>query len=358
MQFDWQVQLPGEGLGGIAADARHVLVGCRDVTNTQDLFLCLDAATGNELWRHFYLAPGRLDYGESPRATPLTVGDKVYLQGAFGDLHCVRLATGELVWARNIIREFAAKLPTWGVCGSPLMADNRLIVQPGAPTAAVVALDPDNGLPIWQSAGRPAGYSSMISAVLAGRKQIIGYDDQSLGGWDSETGARIWELVPDRKGDFNVSTPLIVNGMVFVATENNGARLYTFDDQGRIVPDPVGTYEYFSPDMHTPVAVNDLIFGIHVQMVCLDATQNLKLLWEQDDDGFVNYTSIIGSDNGRLLVLSEEGDLLLVAADGRQYCLLTRVSLGNFETQLLSHPALVGRHLFVRLGTTLACISL
>ncbi len=358
VQFDWQIQLPGEGLGGVAADARRVLVGCRDVTNTQDVFLCLDATTGNELWRHFYLAPGRLDYGESPRATPLIVGDKVYLQGAFGDLHCVRRATGELVWARNIIRDFAAKVPTWGVCGSPLITGNRLVVQPGSPAASIVALDPDTGLTIWQSAGRPSGYASMIAAVLAGREQLIGYDDQSLGGWDPATGNRLWELVPEKKGDFNVGTPLVVNGRLFVATENNGARLFAFDDQGRIVPDPVGSYKYFAPDMHTPVAVNNLIFGVHVQMVCLDATQNLKLRWEQDDDGFANYASIIGSDNGRLLVISEEGDLLLVAADGERYRLLKRVVLGEFETQLLSHPALVDHHLFVRLGSTLARLTL
>jgi outer membrane protein assembly factor BamB len=358
VEFDWQVELPSEGLGGIAADQQHVIVGCRDLTNTQDVFVCLDAATGTERWRHAYLAPGRLDYGESSRATPLIVGDKVYVQGAFGDLHCLRINSGELVWARHIIREFDAKLPIWGVCGSPLLAGRRLVVQPGAPAASVVALATDTGLQVWQSPGRPTGYSSMISATLGGRSQIVGYDEHSLGGWDPNTGQRLWELVPETEGDFNVGTPLAVEGRLFVATENNGARLYRFDQEGRIISDPVGQYEYFAPDMHTPVAVKNLVFGIHEQMVCLDTRRNLKLCWEHEDNSFLRYASIIGSVDGRLLVLSERGDLLLIAANDQQYQLLKHVSLGTFETQLLSHPAIVDRHLFVRLGTSIARLSL
>ena len=67
---------------------------------------------------------------------------------------------------------------------------------------------------------------------------------------------------------------------------------------------------------------------------------------------------IIGSRNGRLLVLSETGELLLIAANATTFQLLQRISLGEFETQLLSHPALVGRHLYLRLGTTVARLSL
>jgi outer membrane protein assembly factor BamB len=357
-QYDWQVEMPSEGLGGIAANNRFVVVSCRDVTNTQDVFICLDAVTGAELWRHAYLAPGRLDYGESPRATPLLNGDKVYVQGAFGDLHCLKLNSGELVWARNIIREFGAKLPIWGVCGSPLLVGHRIVVQPGAPTASIVALAADTGLQAWQSPGRPSGYSSMIYTNLGGKDQIVGYDETTLGGWDADSGQRLWELVPEFDGDFNVSTPLAVDGRLFVATENNGSRLYHFDDQGQIIADPVGQFEFFAPDMHTPVAIGSHIFGIHERMVCLDSRRQLDVCWQHEDGSFLRYASIIGSRNGRLLVLSETGELLLIAADAKTFQLLQRISLGEFETQLLSHPALVGRHLYLRLGTTVARLSL
>ena len=153
-------------------------------------------------------------------------------------------------------------------------------------------------------------------------------------------------------------TPLAVADQLFVATENNGARLYRFDQQGRILPEPVGQYEEFAPDMHTPVAVGHLIFGVHQQLVCLDAARQLKLCWVQQDDSFLRYASMIGSRDGRLLVLSERGELLLIAADARSFRLLNRISLGEFEAQQLSHPALVGRQLYVRLGTTLSRLTL
>jgi len=58
--------------------------------------------------------PGKLDYGNSPRATPLIDKGKVYLLGAFGDLHCVNLADGSVVWKKNIVREYNAKLVAGG----------------------------------------------------------------------------------------------------------------------------------------------------------------------------------------------------------------------------------------------------
>lgn len=355
--FDWRVPLPSEGLGGIAATRNIVLVGCRDESNTMDLFLCFDAETGRQKWSHIYLAPGELDYGESPRATPLIHDGRVYVQGAFGDLHCLQLDTGALVWARHIVRDFGAKRPTWGVCGSPFIVAGRLIVQPGAPEASIVALNPATGAVVWKTAGRPSAYSSPVSAVFGGRKQIVGYDQTSLGGWDPASGKRLWELRPPEEGDFNVSTPVVVGDKLFVATENNGARLYRFHDDGTIDPEPVGTFAEFAPDMHTPVAIGARVFGVYRDIYCLDATQSLDLRWRGLDDAFDQYASIIGSSK-RLLITSQEGELLLVATDPTRFELLDRLALGGPDEQVLSHPALVDNHFYIRLGRTLARTTL
>ena len=94
------------GLGGLAATDRHVLVGDRDAANLADVFRCLDAESGRELWTVTYPAPGRLDYDNSPRATPLIHDGRAYFFGAFGDLTCADLDGGKVVWRTNIRRQF------------------------------------------------------------------------------------------------------------------------------------------------------------------------------------------------------------------------------------------------------------
>ena len=87
-----------------------------------------------------------------------------------------------------------------------------------------------------------------LMGVRPKRRQIVGYDKDSLGGWDVKTGERLWRLVPPRSGDFNVPTPVAVHGGIVVSTENNGTRLYRFDDAGRVIPEPAAHYADLAPD--------------------------------------------------------------------------------------------------------------
>jgi hypothetical protein len=59
------------------------------------------------------------------------------------------------------------------------------------------------------------------------------------------------------------------------STENNGTRLYGFDPQGRIQPEPLAVNEDLAPDTATPVLYNDLVFGSSGQLVCLSLKKGL-----------------------------------------------------------------------------------
>jgi ABC-type phosphate/phosphonate transport system substrate-binding protein len=134
----WHKPLSGPGLSGIAATGQEVIVADRDADDQCDIFRCLAADNGAQLWELRYPAAGALDYGNSPRATPLIHDGKVYLLGAFGDLHCVNLADGKCLWKKNFIHEFRAKPPKWGLSASPLLVGDKLIVNPGAKDASLV----------------------------------------------------------------------------------------------------------------------------------------------------------------------------------------------------------------------------
>ncbi|MDB5391108.1 MAG: outer rane biosis protein BamB [Planctomycetaceae bacterium] len=353
----WKSAVASDGLAGIAATADFVFLAGRDLEDKSDVFQCLSAEDGSEVWSVRQEAAGHLDYGNSPRATPLVNGEKIYFQGAFGDLLCVALETGETIWKRNLYADFQAETPTWGACSSPFITGDKLIVNPGAAKASLVALNPASGKVVWQTPGRPSGYGSLIQARLGGVDQIVGHDNESLGGWDVKTGQRLWEVRPSRTGDFNVPTPIAVGERLFVVTENNGSRLFEFEKSGRAKPQPVATNTELSPDTSTPVVVNNLVIGCWLNLFALDLNQNLKSQVNLKGDAFRGHVSLIASDN-KVLVIGNRGELALLSVAQNRVTLLSQVRLFPGPVEIYSHPAMVGSRLYVRGTHSVQCIDL
>ncbi|MHC4735220.1 MAG: outer membrane protein assembly factor BamB family protein, partial [Planctomycetota bacterium] len=289
-------------------------------------------------------------------ANPVIHESLIYLLGAFGDLHCVNLKTGQVAWKKNIVKEFGAELVTWGMCSAPLIVDDKLIVNPGGKDASIVALDRRTGQVIWKTPGEAAAYSSFILAAFGNVRQIVGYDSISLCGWNPETGKRLWKLLPENEGDFNVPTPIYIDGKLLVATENNGCRLYGFDNSGKILNKPLAENLDLSPDSSTPVVIKDLAFGCSGGLYCLDLNNDLKTLYSADDDAFFDYAALIAG-NDHVLIITVEGELILIEANREHYTLKSRLRLFE-KTEVLSHPALVGNRLYIRNTTEVCCLLL
>jgi outer membrane protein assembly factor BamB len=353
----WKKAAMTGGLAGLSVSGGRLVLAERDFNEEHDVYRCLDADNGELLWRIKFPARGNLDYGQSPRATPVIHEGRAYLLGAFGDLRCVDLANGQLLWQRQLITEFQAELPTWGMCSTPLVVDDLLIVNPGGPDASLVALDKVTGRTRWAAPGSPAAYSAFICGEFGGHRQIVGYDQHSLGGWDVKSGQRLWRLVPPSEGDFNVPTPIAVSNGLIAATENNGTRLYHFDSSGRIIPAPVADYQDLSPDTATPVTTRDRVFGVHLGLHCLDLQGGLKRVWRRADDALGDYSSLI-TDGERVLVITIRGELILVDGAANECAVISRLQVFPDDVEVYSHPALVGERLFVRGGNSVVCVDL
>jgi outer membrane protein assembly factor BamB len=324
-----------------------------------DVWRCLKAADGKEAWSHRTPAIGNLDYGNSPRATPLVHDGHAYLFGAFGDLACVELKTGKERWSQNIRDEFDAKDERkWGMCASPLITDGKLIVHPGGKDAAVVALDPKTGKPVWKTPGKPAGYGSFIAAKFGGTLQIVGHDAETLGGWDAKTGKRLWTLTPEQRKDFNVPTPIVVGDRLLVTTENNGTRLFAFKAEGTIEPKPVATNKKLAPDTHTPVVAGDRLFGVSGRLYCLSLKDGLKEFYDESGTAFSRYCAAVATGT-RVLVVSRSGELILLDATAKEYTELARLAVfGKDEKGVYAHPAFVGTRVYLRGSGSVVCVEL
>ena len=353
-RLHWKRRLTGGGLSGVSATATHVIVADKSDQNDQDIWRCLDAETGRELWTIAYSTPREMEFTNVPRAAPVIHGSFAYLLGAFGDLHCVSIEGRRIVWRRNIVTEFNAKLPRWGMCSTPLIVDDMLIVNPGAPDASLVALGLYTGETIWQTSGELPGYGSLIFGTFGGVRQIVGHDATSLAGWDPNTGRRLWTLLPTKKGDFNVPTPVNIDGRLLVATENNGARLYEFDAGGRINPIPIAQNRKLAPDTSTPVAIDGMVFGCFRGLFCLDLSDNLNTLYSTDGDGALNDSTALIAGNGRILAVTVQGELILLKASRQAFTPISRLRLFE-DTEVWSHPALVGNRLYIRSMKEICC---
>ncbi|MFO0915071.1 MAG: PQQ-binding-like beta-propeller repeat protein [Pirellulales bacterium] len=355
----WRAPLTASALGGVAATQEFVILADRDALDTTDIFRCLRAETGEEVWAVRELSSGHLDYGNSGRATPTIHGDLVFLYNAHGTLICVKLATGEVVWKKNLLSEFRGKDLTnaWGTSSSPLVVDDKLIVNPGGPEASVVALVPATGEVVWKTPGGHAAFASFIVGTFGNRRQIVGYERKALVGLDPDTGQQLWRLVPPVANDFNVPTPIAVDGKLLVTTENNGMRLYDFNADGTIKPEPIATNDELAPDTHTPIVLGSRVFGVWLGMQCVDLKTGLQTVWFQEDEAFDDYAVLVGCGD-RALAVSKFGELILIDAQANKFQPIARRHVFKDDPGVLSHPAFVGTRMYLRGSNELVCLEL
>ena len=120
---------------------------------------------GASHWQFRY-APIREPHGShGPRSSPVIDGDLVYTFGAQGQLHCLDIRTGKLLWRRNINAEYKVPQDFFGTATTPLIEDKLLILNVGAPGGPCVAgLDKASGREVWR-AGKEWGpsYASPVA---------------------------------------------------------------------------------------------------------------------------------------------------------------------------------------------------
>lgn len=169
----WSASNLGGGFGSIAAHGDRIFVqGMRD---GRSVVSALNRADGRPVWVTDLGAAGNNYQGSGPRGTPTVDGDRLYVLTENGDLGCLRVGDGSIVWQRNILRDFSGRNPGWLISESPLVDGDRVIVTPGGRGAGMVALDKMTGTTIWvaKELSDQAGYASSIVADVDGVRTLM-----------------------------------------------------------------------------------------------------------------------------------------------------------------------------------------
>jgi len=345
--------------------------------------LCLDAASGKQIWEHIYDCPYRIGYPSGPRATPLVAGGRVFTLGAMGDLLCLDAQDGKLIWEHHFLKDFAIEPPTWGYAAHPLLDGERLICLVGGTNSAVVAFDKGTGKVIWTALSAPEiGYAAPVIATIAGKRQLVIWHPDAIAGLEPETGKELWtqkypaEGKPQRP-EVTIAMPRVVGDRIFVSSFYHGALMVQVTSEpfdARVVWDRHSSRRSELNDglhtvMCTPVWKDRCIYGVcgGGELRCLDANTGDRL-WESDAAvggklGLFGNAFLIQHDD-RVFIWNDQGELILgrLTPSGfervSQAKLLDPIENTRGRDVLWCHPAFANRCAYVHNGKELLCVSL
>lgn len=215
----------GMGYAGPCIFGDSVLVLDRE-GDARDVLRRMRLSDGQDVWQFAYEAPGKLDHNGS-RSTPATDGKLVFSVGPFGHIRAVNFADGKLVWQADLLKDWGAKRPNWGVAQSPLLWNDWVIFTPWGSKAAIVALNKVDGKMVW-STPNPGGvdqdYQSAVPMMLGDTPTIVsaGRQGSCVLGVDAQTGKELW-VYKGYKSEWHIPSPTVIDKERVLLTGGYGA---------------------------------------------------------------------------------------------------------------------------------------
>jgi outer membrane protein assembly factor BamB len=349
--------------------------------------LCLNATDGTELWKHEYPCPYQISYPAGPRCTPTVHEGKVYTLGAMGDLFCLDANTGKVVWSKNFLNDYAAKVPTWGFCGHPLVYKNLLICLVGGENALAVAFDKDTGAEKWKAlSARETGYSPPTLVRGGGVDQVVIWHGQAINGLDPMTGKVHWTvgleplyamsiMAPRQHGDHLFAAGIGGAGVVLKLEKDKPAVSVVWQEKAdKNIDSSKGRGLY--PVNMTPFIEGGVIYGVDQPgMLRAVELETGKRLWfthkpvigkveAEDYKGSGSGTAFVVKNGDHYFLFAETGDLVIAKLSREGYTEVSRTKLLDptgavFGRKVVwNHPAFANKRIFVRNDKEIACFSL
>ncbi len=224
----WVADSCGLGYAGFSiVDGKLYTMGLEEDV---EFALCLDATTGDEIWRKDLGDRYNNNWGDGPRSTPTVDEDRVYFMAAQGNLVCMK-KDGSHVWTQSM-ESFGGAIPAWGYSESPTIWGDHIYCTPGGDQGAILALNKMTGEQVWQTDGvtSQAHYSSILVAEHEGKPQLIQLLVDRSVGVDPESGEVLWSNEwPGRVAV--IPSPIYDSGKVYLTSGYGvGSQLFSIED--------------------------------------------------------------------------------------------------------------------------------
>jgi len=330
--------------------------------------LAYDLSTREQLWAAEVGPP----HDDGPRCTPTVDDRRIYVIGTEGDLLCVEAATGKQLWRKNLIKDLGgASNPQWKFSESPLVDGDLLICTPGGRNAAMAALNKKTGEIIWKSSmpdigpkGKDqAGYSSIIIADAAGVRQYVQLTNKGLIGVAAKDGRFLWGYNKVANRVANIPTPVVYDDLVFCSTSyDTGSALLKMVGSNT----GVSVQEVYWLDSKTFqnhhggfVRIGDYIYGGHDhnkgKPTCIEMRTG-KIMWQAEQPGG-GCAGVLYAD-GHLYFRYQDDTIALIEANPDKYNLKGIFKLPKRPTMTeegYPHPVISDGKLYIRHADVLFC---
>ncbi|HEY1066009.1 MAG TPA: PQQ-binding-like beta-propeller repeat protein [Pirellulales bacterium] len=349
--------------------------------------LCLNAETGAELWTFEYPTDYSDQYGYDggPRCCPVIDGERLYLYGPEGLLHCLQTADGKVIWKVdtradfNIVQNFFGvgstpvvyrDLLITMVGGSPKGDENKPFASVGNTGTAIVAFNKFTGAVVYKTGDDLASYASPLIVQQGGRDWCFAFARGGLLAFEPATGkldfaypwrAKILESV-------NAANPVASGESVLISEcYGPGSSCFKFSSgQPQVIweDEPKAREKRLKSHWCTPVAIDGYVYGCHgrhsneAELRCLDLKTG-EITWSLPG---VSRSSLTFAD-GHFFCLGEYSQLRLFKANPEKYDEVSQAELLNGENPLLRYPcwaAPVISHgfMYLRGERSLLCLDL
>ncbi len=335
-QLVWKASI---GTGFAAPAIAQGRVYATGNNGNQDTVWSFNAADGKGLWKYSYPCDlMAIQHEGGPSATPTVEGGLVFTYSKRGHLHALDAATGRMVWRHDIVGEYGGKIPQWGITSAPVVYGGTLFVMAGAPGACIMAFDKSTGAVQWKAGNDGPAYAALQVLRWKNAPYLVAFNASGVVFYGLQDGKELWRYNWKTSYDVNAAMPIIAEDKVFVSSGyNTGSALVQSSNNTELWKNK-NMRNHFS----TSVLVNGAIFGFdESQLACLDGNSGNKL-WTADRLG---KGSLIAAD-GKLIILSERGELVIAEASPNGYKELSRTQI--LSGKCWTAPALSNGNIYAR----------
>ncbi len=356
--------------------------------------ICLDAASGREIWHADQPVAYRDMYGynNGPRSSPVIAGNRVFTYGVAGRLSCFDKTDGKLLWTHSLNEEFGVIQNFFGVSCCPVIYKDMVIVMVGGSPAAdqrlplgaldrvignnsgIVAFRQSDGKLAYQVSDELASYSTPVIAKIDGQDVGLAFMRGGLLAFDPNKGEELWHFPwrSPRLESVNAALPIVRGDQVLISEcYDVGSALLkvTPRDYELLWKDPRSRRaQAMRAHWATPIQHGDYLFGCSGRN---EPDSDLRCIrWS---DGEVMWTkpnrirtSLLWID-GHFVVLDERGHMELIKDSSDSYQPVTEIdlseALGDIEAPFLrspcwAAPVVANGRLYVRGANRVACFQL
>lgn len=357
----WQREL-GDGFTGVVGDRSTIYTGYRRGGGVA--YTAIEAATGRARWETVVddaLLPDMfLSYGSGPNSTPALGATRLFAVTFTGRLVSLDLATGRVLWTRELWRELKGTFRDVGYSNSPMLVGDLVVVPVGGRGRALAAFRQADGTTAWIGGDLENAMSSPILVEVGGDAQIVALMVEGVAGFDPRTGRQLWFHPHRTDYDVNSATPVwhAESGTLVVSSAyGSGTRAIRLSRDGGQTR---ASEAWFTRRLRVHHG-NMLVIGGHVYgssgdfgpapMTALDIASG-EVAWQSR--AFPKATLLGAGD--RTIVLDEDGRLAVTAMTPRGVTVLQEAQIGSRLSW--TAPTMIGRRLYVRDRKMLVALDL